>query len=415
MTNSQYKPGRNTGVALCIASGILIVSALLPWISATFSWTGTGLGGQSGEISYRVNGLGFGTGSADINYQENATYGYNVSTSWNTSPRENLEILPLGGTLIVLGIFNLVFAMNFIDERTRKLVPRKLREFMENRHTQILLAEGVLASLVPFVFSIFYFQMPVKTPLHTITKLGLGGSKARFTSSEITFFEFYRNSFKYFSLLNSRAASSMVINRDLAPGMGYFLAWFGGLLLIYTWFMNLIQKEGWPQVWRRRTLLFPLMIMLAFLPLVVLVSKSEGVMPPLLLSRFYHHAIGPIYLILTVLFFYLSRKTALLERNLSEKTRDLYAKEELKGEELEEELNKITDMRTRSGKWRVYIGLIALAILIAVGAIIASILGFYMGFLGLGQEIKLMNHTIWNWLLLICPIGTLVLIAVYHR
>lgn len=426
MSNKQYNPGRKSGVALFIASIFLIAAVFLPWVSFGFSWSSTA--GERGGINYSVNGLGFADGFADIVY--NRTSYYHVKESFGGFIP---QVTPFGVSVLAIAVFNILFAMNYIDPRTRELLPKVLRNQFDQHHSRIMLMEILIPFIALVTFTLYYFNIPVKNTLYKLNKLGLGGENAQFNSGNPSLFEFYRNVWNYVDLVST---SNWSITRNLTPGMGYLLAWIGVFFISYTWYVNLYQREDWPQVWRKRTILSPLLILLAFLPVTIILTRSGGLLPPLLLAGYkgflsgYIVYFGPLYFILTVAFFYFSRETALIEKNVSEKVRELYAKEEIEKETLEERLDEINVLRGKSDRWRLIIGILSFLIFLIAEGVTASLLGNYIqgpaytegaSFSWAGQMIKgaasmeLMAHTLWNWLLLICPIGTIILIILYHR
>lgn len=410
MNSNQQVSRRITSLALLVASILLIAGVFLPWASINFSWLSTG--GNRGDLHYSLNGIGIGQGYADI-YYKNSTYNYTVNTNWQSFLP---QVTPLGVLLIGVAIFNIFLAFIYLDEKTRKVLPNVLIKKLTNYYEKLILLEGILSFGVTVVFILFYFRTPVVIPFNTVMEPGIGSNPAHFQTSHFSLFDFYTHVFNYFSwILESSGASKMVLNRSLGPGLGLYLTWLGTTIILYAWYVTFTKKENWPEIWKKRGIVAPLLLMLAFLPVMKIVSTSGAEMPPLLLSPLFYNLGGGLYLILTLAFVYFLRKSALLDRNLNEASSKLYATEEIHAEQLQKLVNKVEQLREKSGAYRRYTGMLNIAILLTVEVIVASIVGYYITFTGETTfGFKIMVHTFWNWVLLLSPIGNTMLFILYR-
>lgn len=402
---------RFTGIGLLIASVIIFIGIFLPWISLSISWEFSP--GSHGEVTYRMNGLGLGQGTASIHF-ENGTYSYTIKKNWDSfSP----ILLPFGGALFGVIIVNSITSMYFLSKKTRLTLPKGFREHVGDHTSRILLLEGISTLLVPFVFSLSFFHVPVESPLSSVNKPGIGGKAPAFQSSSPSLFGFYRSIMTYFYwVTNSYDYYTRSLQRSLQPGIGFFLVWIAGILTIYVWYINLILREEWPNVWQKRSILLPLMIILAFTPIFEIVSKTSGSLPPLVLSGVWYHTAGPLYLLLTLVLTYLSRKTALIERELNKKTGEFYTEEKLNTGETETLLETIESKKEKTRENRKIIGVLNFLILLLVAAIIGSIMVQYVKYIReIGGGFRMMSHTIWNWPFVFAPVINCLLLLIYVR
>ncbi len=410
MDSNQQVSKRIKSLALLVASVLLIAGVFLPWVSISFSWLSTG--GNRGNIHYSLNGIGFGQGSADI-YYKNMTYNYVVNESWhNFSP----QVSPFGVALIGVAIFNIFLALAYLDKKTQKVIPTLVKKKIKHYYSKLLLLEGVLSLGLTLIYTLFYFQAPVTVPFYKVNQPGIAGNPSHFQTSQFSLYEFYTHVFNYFSwILESSGSSKMVLNRSLGPGIGLYLTWFAIMLIIYTWYFDLIQKEDWPDIWRIRGVVAPLLGTLAFLPVMKIVSRTKGTIPSLLFSPLLHNFGGILYFLLTLGFFYFLRKSALTGKDLNKFTSRLYSREDLSTEELEELIQKVERLRDKSEVYKKYTGLFNVAILLTVGVIIASLIGYYITFIGeQAFGFKMMVNTFWNWILLLSPIVNTTLFILYR-
>ncbi|NIQ07501.1 MAG: hypothetical protein GWO20_17800 [Candidatus Korarchaeota archaeon] len=411
MSTNETQPRKSLGIALLFISGLLIVGVMLPWVSLDWHWDG---GDRiTAEFKYILNGLGVGqfSTSADVNTDEAQ---YNIQETWNVKSLQ-LPIM-IGTPLLVIAVLNLVLSLYFLHENTRQVFPPPLKEVLDKHYSLIILIEGMVVIGVCVIFSLFYFKLPLEIPLANLNHQGINEN---FTAEQLSLLNYYKNVFNYFVWTKDETGIvKMTFNGSFRPGFGFYLSLVTGILLIYTWFLNLmLKKEDWPSLWRKRGFLGPLLIILAFMPSMIKISSSEGLLPPMVLSPVSTY-LGIAYFVTALLYLYLIRKVSFTEKELNSVVRALYTAEKLKEAEVEEYLKTMETIRAKISKYRKYIGATVLGVSLFAWGFVVAILTHYLSFMGSdisGHVLKVMRHTPSNWLLLFTPLANLVVYILFNR
>lgn len=396
---------RKSAIGFLILSTVLLTGLALPWLQMDFSWSTTS-NLTRGELHFDTNGLGIGNFFANFSYKDKQT-----DQMMNYVLRSTTYV-PLQITSgIVIGLIaalNIVMASSFLNTRVKQILPAGLTNFLENRWGLIILIEsGVLLAIVS-LFTTFYFYFPFT--LSTKSPIG------EFPKTINSLLELYANTFSLFTWMRSvTQASNPSWSRTLTPGLGLYFTFFGSLGLLYIWYLYYTSKKNWPEVWQRRSLLMPLMIAIAFMPIARKYSKVSASTLPLLLSPFLNHVGGILYLGLVGGLTFLFYRSAKLESNVNRIVGKLYAMENLTEEEFLAKRSQVDAYRNKVALYRKLLVPILIGILVVVGLMMYDFAMFYQSYVGETLGAEYITHTPTDWGLIFSPLITIVLIAVFRQ
>lgn len=396
---------RKSAIGLLIVSAILLGSLGVPWLQMGFSWSTTSNYTEA-HLRFDVNGLGWGTFSGEYSVFNS------TGENWVNDTIQSSTYVPVqgvGGTIVgIIAVLNIVMAISFLSNRAKQTMPEIFTKTIKNRWSMIILIEGVTLLAIVSLFSTFYFDIPFQ--LHS--SLSAGG----FPSTLNNLLNLYANTYSLFSWTKDLAkVSNPTWNRTLHPGLGMYFTFVSSLALLYIWYLYKTAKNKWPEVWRRRCIMIPLMIAVAFMPIARKYSQTSASTVPLLFSPFLFHVGGILYLGLVVGLAFLSYRSANIEKKINELVGDLYTAEDLTEEEFNAKRTQVDQYTKKVSKYRTALVPILVGILFVVVLVMFDFSMLFQSYVGETLGAKYLIHTPTDWILLLSPMFTVVLIAVFRQ
>lgn len=123
----------------------------------------------------------------------------------------------------------------------------------------------------------------------------------------------------------------------LGPGVGPFLVFFSGVGLIYLYFLYFLFKRGWPNLWKKRMFLVPLLVLSTFLPWGKVIREESGrVFLGCTIPIFGIPGGGVTFLVLSIVFLVLLFYNAITDKEINDITSEIYHRDNIQAHELKE-------------------------------------------------------------------------------
>lgn len=399
--------GKNIGVVLLLIGGILVGSLVSPWLSMKFKWTTTS-NLTAGTIRFKSNGLGLAIFEGDIFVKSRDGSTESIDTTFFASKLLPIQ-LAIGISIIGLTVVNLVMAASMLYKPITKLLPRQVKEIIENHWDTFVFGEGVTLLAFVSLFTAFYFRIPLNMALDT---------PSHYPGSFNDLLDLYKGTYSFFSwTLNTLNISNITRSRNLNPGLGIYLSFIAGLACIYLWFINFIkEKKQWPPVWQKRAMFLPLLMSLAFMPIGIKYSNTGASTMPLIAAPVLNHLGGILYTVLIGIFIFLVYRTATEEKKLDALTKKLYTIEgTLSEKEYDRIMTTMTRHRETASKYRKLLVPLLIGVFVLVTLILGDLVNLYMTFVGETPKSNWLAHTPYDWILLLSPLVNIFLFLMFRR
>lgn len=397
------------GLSLVVVTLLLITGLFLPWISMNFQWSSSSALTE-GDIQFHSNGLG------SAYFQGYFFYG-NRSDPSNPLINQTVEkssMIPfqlgIGASIIGFILLNTVMAASFIFQSfTQQIFPKQIQDVLKEKWDTILLIEGIIILAFVSLFSTVFFDIPIHLTANTPT---------HFPNTSNTLLDLYKYTYNFFDWATTTLnVSNATWSRNVEPGMGTYITFLAGIILVYIWFINYIRvKKDWPIVWQKRSILLPLMLIMAFMPVARQYSKTQAITVPFLLAPVLNRLAGILYTVLIVAAVYITYQTAMEEKSIDKLTQKLYTIEgDLTDKEFDRITNNINAHRERASTLRKILFPLMISIFSLIVLVFWEFARIYRTFVGEVPGASWLAHTPIDWPLVFAPLFTIMLMILYRR